>query len=76
MDNFLLITPSGWVSLDWQYLSNNVSDLTMTSVLNCIVSNNYSLIENALKESGFISQEATLLEAKLIDDTYFLVRLG
>ena len=76
MSEFLLIVPSGWTSLDWSYLSNNVADLTMTSVLNCIQSNNYSLIEDALKGCGAIPVESSLIEAKLIDDTYFLVRLG
>ena len=33
-------------------------------------------IEAGLKEAGIVAQEASLVDAKLIDDTYFMVKLG
>ena len=33
-------------------------------------------IEAGLKEAGIIPPEASLVDAKLIDDTYFMVKLG
>ena len=31
---------------------------------------------NAITEAGIIPPEASLVDAKLIDDTYFMVKLG
>lgn len=74
MSDFLLIIPAGWTQLDWQFVSNN--GLSGTSVLNAIVSTNMSDIEAPLKDMGLIPLESSVLEAKLLDDTFFMVRLG
>ena len=72
MSEFTLIIPSGWTQLDWQYLSSNFGNLSYPAVMNGVLSD----IEFALKEAEAITQAQSLLEFKLIDDTYFLVRLG
>lgn len=76
MSNLLLIVPSGWTQLDWQYITNNVPDMGKDSVENAINSGTASTLEPGLKEYGCIPQESVIVEAKLVDDTFFLVRLG
>ena len=76
MSDFLLIVPAGWTQLDWSYLTNNLPSMEKSGVENAINSNQYADMEPELKAGGFIPQESTIVEAKLIDDTFFLVRLG
>lgn len=72
MSDFLLIVPAGWTQLDWQYITSNIPNMSYGEVINGITSD----IENNLKAAGIVAQEASLIEFKLIDDAYFLVRLG
>lgn len=72
MGEFLLIIPSGWTQLDWQYITNNVANMGYQNVVNGSTSD----IETSLKNAGIIAIESSLIEFKLIDDTYFLVRIG
>lgn len=76
MSEFLVIIPSGWTQLDWQFITNNVADMSPGNVLNWTNSTDYSYIEAGLKVNGIIPDNTTVVEAKLIDDTYFMVRLG
>ena len=46
------------------------------AVASMIQSGVLSDIEAGLKEAGIIPPEASLVDAKLIDDTYFMVKLG
>ena len=46
------------------------------AVASMIQSGVLSDIEAGLKEAGIVAQEASLVDAKLIDDTYFMVKLG
>ena len=46
------------------------------AVASMIQSGVLSDIEAGLKEAGIVAQEASLVDAKLIDDTYFMVNLG
>mgnify|MGYP003615578926 CR=1 FL=1 len=46
------------------------------AVASTIQSGVLSDIEAGLKEAGIIPPEASLVDAKLIDDTYFMVKLG
>lgn len=75
MSEFLLLIPEGWESLDWQYITNNIPDMGQGNVLNWINSNDYSYMEPALKDAGKIPNDCVLVEAKLVNDEYFLVRL-
>jgi len=74
MSNFILVIPEGWTQLDWEYISNN--GLDAHSVENALVSSNMADIENPLKQLGLIAESAFVLDAKLFDNTYFMVRLG
>lgn len=76
MSEFLLVIPEGWTQLDWQYITNNVPGMSGPEVAGHIAAGNKLAIDDALKAGGIIPQEAFLIDAKLIDDTYFLVRLG
>lgn len=72
MSEFLLIIPEGWTQLDWEFISNNVANMSAQAVNNGVVSD----IEQWLKDGGQISTEASLIDFKLIDNAYFLVKLG
>ena len=72
MSDFLLVIPQGWTQLDWQHITNNVAGMSMNEVMTGTVPD----IEERLKGAGVIAADAALAEFKLIDDTYFLVRLG
>lgn len=72
MSDFLLVVPSGWTQLDWQFITNNVPQMSMADVMGGTVPD----IEERLKGAGVLAADAALAEFKLIDDTYFLVRLG
>ena len=76
MSEFLLIVPEGWTQLDWAYLSNNVSGLNHPQVMDWVATGYMLDLEIILKEQDVIPDEASLISAKLIDDTYFLVKLG
>ncbi len=76
MGNFLLVIPEGWTQLDWQNVSTNVDGINSGSVPEWINANYYVDMEEKLKAAGFIPADKSLIEAKLIDDSYFMVRLG
>lgn len=76
MSQFLLVIPEGWTQLDWQHITNNVPNMSGQAVASMIQSGVLSDIEAGLKEAGIVAQEASLVDAKLIDDTYFMVKLG
>lgn len=76
MSAFLLVIPEGWTSLDWPFISNNIPSMSKGGVENSISSNMVTDFEPGLKESGLIPLDANIVDAKLIDDTYFLVKLG
>ena len=72
MSEFLVIVPPGWTQLDWEYVANNVPNMSSQAVNNGVVSD----IEMWLKDAGQIPAESSLIDFKLIDDSYFLVKLG
>lgn len=76
MSELLLIIPPGWAQLDWTAITNGVASMSATQVSDWINSNNYGDMEALLKEAGFVPPDKSIVEAKLIDDTYFIVRLG
>lgn len=75
MSDFLLIIPSGWTQLDWQFITNH-SDLSLQVTLEWISTTSWSSIEYALKSIDAIPQTSSVLNAKLFDDTFFMVLLG
>jgi hypothetical protein len=72
MSDFLLVIPAGWTQLDWEYISNNVANMSSQAVNTGVISD----IEAWLKDGGQIPAESSLVDFKLIDNTYFLVKLG
>lgn len=75
MSDFLLIVPPGWTQLDWEQITNNVPDMSAQNVREYINSGMLNYIEEPLKTAQIISPAMSLVEAKLIDDEFFLVRL-
>lgn len=75
MSEFLLVIPEGWTQLDWNAVSN-LYGMDYTGVMNTISIGYYGDMDTGLKEAGLIPADVTVVEAKLIDNTYFLVRLG
>lgn len=75
MESLLLIVPPGWLQLDWSWITSN-TELAYSNVLDYINSNSLGYIEQPLKIAGLIPEDSVLVEAKLLDDTYFIVRLG
>lgn len=76
MSSFLLVIPPGWTQLDWEFIANNLTDMSASNVAEYINAGMLGYIEGPLKQAGLIPAESTLVEAKLIDDTFFMVRLG
>ena len=72
MSEFVLIIPEGWTQLDWEFISNNVANMTSQNVNGGLLSD----VEQWLKDGGQIPVESSLVEFKLIDNTYFMVKLG
>jgi hypothetical protein len=69
---FLVIIPPGWIQLDWVYITNNIPGMAENNVIGGLLSD----VEYALKNAGIIPEDKSLVEFKLIDGTYFLVKLG
>lgn len=76
MSDLMLIVPPGWTQLDWEFITNNVADFSKPNVEAWLSSGQLSYIEEGLKASAQIPADATVVAAKLIDDTYFLLQLG
>jgi hypothetical protein len=72
MSEFLLVIPEGWIQLDWEYITNNIQGMSADNVNGVPV----SVVEENLKLGGIIAPESSLVEFKLIDNTYFIIRLG
>lgn len=76
MSEFLLIVPAGWSQLDWAYLTNNVPGFGESSVLAwCGGGQVDNDIGTLLREAGQIPADAYVYAAKLVDATYFLVKM-
>jgi hypothetical protein len=75
MSNFLFIVPQGWTQLDWDTVTQSTW-LTAHAVLNAANSGYLIDVENELKEKGHIPPLAILVEMKVFDDSYFVVRLA
>ncbi len=75
METLLLVIPPGWLQLDWEYITSN-TELSAPNVSSYINAGMLEYIEQPLKAVGIIPADQTLVEAKLLDDTYFIVRLG
>jgi len=75
MAQFLLIVPEGWTQLDLATVSQ-CGDLTQGNIETWIQQNLLYELDNRLHEFNLIPADKTVNEAKIIDGTYFLVRLG
>lgn len=76
MSDFLLVIPEGWTQLDWQYITNNIIGMDKAGVEAVIASGVYLDMQDKLWAENLIPTDKVIIEAKLIDDTYFMVRLG
>lgn len=74
-ESFLLVVPPGWTQLDWAYITGN-TELSVANVPNWINANMLDYIELPLKDAGLLPAESAVVEARLFDDTFFMVRLG
>ena len=76
MSEFLLIVPEGWIQMDWEALQAESPDITLGNVKAWIEANQLADLDGVLKGIGRIDPDATLVEAKLIDNQFFMIRLG
>lgn len=74
MSDFLFIVPEGWTQLDWERICNTLASFNAANVAQWAVVG-MQLIEQPLKEAGMIPLDKTVTAVKLLDDSYFLVRL-
>lgn len=72
MHTFIIIVPEDWIQLDWPYISNNVPNMSPSNVMNA----GPREVEEWLKAANLIPVESYLLDFNLVDDTYFLIKLG
>jgi hypothetical protein len=75
MSDFILIIPAGWVQLDWEYISNNLTGFNAESV-QYWAGVDMNLVTQPLRDAGLIPVDKTVMELKIMDNTYFLVNLG
>ena len=75
MSDFLLIAPEGWSQLDLNAVTQ-FGDLTVGNIETWIQQNLLYELNDRLHQFGIIDAALTVNEAKIIDGTYFLVRLG
>jgi hypothetical protein len=74
MSDFLLVAPVGWTQLDWEYISNNITGFNKDSV-EYWAGVDMTLVTQPLRDAGIISVDKTVAELKIMDNTFFLVRL-
>lgn len=70
MSEIMMIMPSGWVDMDYQYLVDTsiLPDALMTQY---IMTRNYGEFETVFRATGKWPEDAvSLKEVKLIDNTY------
>lgn len=67
---FLVIIPTGWIQLDWDYIANNVPHAARVNGGTLLD------VEESLRDAGIIAPELSLTAFKLIDDSYLLVKLA
>lgn len=75
MSDFIVVIPECWTELDWQTITNSTS-LGYSYTMDLIGSQSWSVIDEILKAAGVLQPDQNVQEAKLIDDAFFLVRLG
>ena len=75
MSEFMVIAPSDWIAVDFDYLMNNTS-LDVNTTKNLILQGLLYEIEAVLKQESMMPGEGTLVEAKVIDDAQLWIKLG
>ena len=75
MSQLLVIVPEDWLEIDWSYTTGN-TELTAVSLQYFMSSGQSAYVDEILKAAGLIPLEATLVDAKVLDDAFFMVRLG
>lgn len=75
MSDFLLVIPQGWVQLDWNVACSHPA-INADAIDLWVQSSQQPYLAELLVEVGLLQPGQTILDAKLIDDEYFLVKLG
>lgn len=75
MGQLLVVVPEDWLEIDWAYTTGN-TELTATSLQYFMSSGQSAYVDEILKNAGLIPLNTTLVEAKVLDDAFFMVRLG
>ena len=75
MSEFMVIAPSDWTAVDFDYLMNNTS-LDVNTAKNLILQGLLYEIEAVLKQESMMPSDSTLVEAKVIDDAQLWIKLG
>lgn len=76
MSDFVLVVPDGWTPLDWEKLQSEHSAFSKPSVEDWLATGQLFYMCEQLVLAGAIPEGSSLVDARLIDDTYFLVKLG
>ena len=75
MSEFMVIAPSDWTAVDFDYLMNNTS-LEVNTTKNLILQGLLYEIEAVLRQESMMPSDSTLVEAKVIDDAQLWIKLG
>lgn len=75
MSEFMVIAPSDWTAVDFDYLMNNTS-LDVNTAKNLILQGLLYEVEAVLKQESMMPSDGTLVEAKVIDDAQLWIKLG
>lgn len=71
----MVIAPSDWTAVDFDYLMNNTS-LDVNTTKNLILQGLLYEIEAVLKHENMLPGDSTLVEARVIDDAQLWIKLG
>ena len=75
MSEFMVIAPSDWTAVDFDYLMNNTS-LDVNTTKNLILQGLLYEVEAVLKQESMMPSDSILIEAKVIDDAQLWIKLG
>ena len=75
MSEFMVIAPSDWTAVDFDYLMNNTS-LDVNTTKNLILQGLLYEVEAVLKQESMMPSDSALVEAKVIDDAQLWIKLG
>lgn len=74
MSEFLLVAPSGWTEIGLDNLASK--GITAESLASQIATINFQAVTEMLVSAEAIPTESVVLDAKMFDNTFFIVKLA